>query len=397
MKRLMKKSNNFNVVYAGEEMPKQITKSIFLAGPTPRSNNIESWRKEAIELLKLNNYDGTVFIPEPRNGDKYPDYTDQIEWEQKMLDACDCILFWIPREKNENFEMIGLTTNIEWGKYQESAKVVVGFPNEAESIRYIQYECNKLGIHVNNTLEDTILNAIGFVGNGALRENGECYVPLVIWNTDMFQKWYAEQKRVGNILEFARLNYIFKMPKAKKVFLWILYVKVFIKDENRYKENEFVVSRTDISSVVIYKKDNNDILNSDIVLVEEFRSPARNERCKVLEVPGGSSIADNVDPLETIVDEIKEETGLYFDKNRIVFEQDRQLMATLSSHKCYLYSVEITDKEFENIKQLEGTVNGVEDDSERTYLRILKVKDLLNNNLLDWSNIGYILNVIYKN
>lgn len=396
MKRLMRKSSGLNVVYAGEKIPKSITKSIFLAGPTPRSNDAKSWRKEAIELLSKYNYDGTIFIPEPRDGQKYPDYINQIEWEQKMLDACDCILFWIPREKNEKFEMIGLTTNIEWGKYQGSAKVVIGFPEDAESIRYIQHECDQLGIDVNSTLEDTIKNAIDFVGKGALRQNGECYVPLVVWNTDMFKKWYEDQVAVGNVLEFAKLNYIFKMPKAKKVFLWILYVKVFIKDENRYKENEFVVSRTDISSVVMYRKDSNDILNSDVILVEEFRSPVRNEKCKVLEVPGGSSIADNVDPLETIVEEIKEETGLSFDKNRIVFEQDRQLMATLSSHKCYLYSIEITDEELSNIIELEGTVNGVEGESERTYLRIAKIRDLIDNNLLDWSNIGYILYVLNK-
>lgn len=398
MKRLMKKSSNeINIVYAGESLPKSITKSIFLAGPTPRSNSIKSWRKDAVEILNSLNFDGTVFIPEPRDGKTYPDYTHQIEWEQEMLDLCDCILFWIPREKNPEFEMIGLTTNIEWGKYQNSAKVVMGFPENAESIRYIQHECEKLKVPTSITLEDTIKSAIEFIGDGAYRTDGECYVPLNIWKTDMFQKWYEQQKSVGNILEKARVNYVFKMPIAQKIFLWILYVKVFIKDENRYKENEFVVSRTDISSVVMYRKDNEDLLNSDIILIEEFRSPARNDKCKVFEVPGGSSIADNVDPFETIVEEIKEETGLTFDKDRIIFEMDRQLMATLSSHKCYLYSLKINDNELEDILKLEGTVNGVESDSERTYLRILKVRDILENNLLDWSNIGYILSVLNKN
>lgn len=113
-------------------------------------------------------------------------------------------------------------------------------------------------------------------------------------------------------------------------------------------------------------------------------------------MPGGSSVTDSVDPLEIIVDEIKEETGLSFDTNRIVFEQDRQLMSTLSSHKCYLYSIAITDEELAEIKKLEGTVNGIEEDSERTYLRIFKLKDILKNNLLDWSNIGYLLQVIYN-
>lgn len=391
MRRLMKKSNNITLVYAGEKLPQHITKSIFLAGPTTRTNDLISWRKEAIEILKQLNYDGVVFIPEARDGEDYPEYNNQVEWEQQMLDLCDCILFWIDRNYSP-----GLTTNIEWGKYQNSAKIVMGFPVDCKNTRYIEYECNKLKIEINNTLLDTIKCAIDFVGNGAYRENGECYVPLNIWSTDMFQKWYKEQKNVGNVLELARVNYVFKMPKAQKVFLWILYVKVFIKNENRYKENEFVVSRTDISSIVLYRKDEDDILNSDIILIEEFRSPARNSKCMVFEVPGGSSIADNVDPLETIVEEIKEETGLSFDRNRISFESDRQLMATLSSHKCYLYSLRLSDEELEGIKSLEGTTNGVEEDSELTYLRIMKVKDILKNDLLDWSNIGYILSVLNK-
>lgn len=97
------------------------------------------------------------------------------------------------------------------------------------------------------------------------------------------------------------------------------------------------------------------------------------------------------------VEVLIDETGLTFDKDRIIFEMDRQLMAILSSHKCYLYSLKINDNELEDILKLEGTANGVESDSERTYLRILKVRDILENNLLDWSNIGYILSVLNKN
>lgn len=33
-------------------------KSIFLAGPTPRKEEIVSWRKEAIKILEENNFDG---------------------------------------------------------------------------------------------------------------------------------------------------------------------------------------------------------------------------------------------------------------------------------------------------------------------------------------------------
>ena len=392
MKRLMRKSSGISIIYAGEDLPKNITKSIFLAGPTPRSKDNVSWRKEAIELFKKLGYDGTIFIPEAREGKNYPEYNKQIEWEQQMLDACDCILFWIPRNMKT---LPALTTNIEWGKYQNSAKVVVGFPEDSEHNRYIKYECEKLQIDVNNSLEDTIESAIRFVGNGAYRENGECYIPLNIWSTDMFQKWYSEQKNVGNILESARVNYIFKMPKAQKVFLWILYVKIFIKNENRYKENEFVVSRTDISSIVMYKKDEKDILNSDIILIKEFRSPGSTHDGYVHELPGGSSI-DEKDNIDVISDEVFEEVGVRFDNSRFKFEESRQIMATLCSHKCHLYSIELTDNEFELIKNESKNIHGVKEDSELTYIEIKKIKEIINDNLVDWSNIGYILYVLNK-
>lgn len=39
-------------------------KSIFLAGPTPRGENIESWRKYACQFLEKNGFDGVVYVPE---------------------------------------------------------------------------------------------------------------------------------------------------------------------------------------------------------------------------------------------------------------------------------------------------------------------------------------------
>ena len=44
-----------------------LKKSIFLAGPTPRSKEVKSWRPEAIRLLKEKGFDGVVFVPEFEN------------------------------------------------------------------------------------------------------------------------------------------------------------------------------------------------------------------------------------------------------------------------------------------------------------------------------------------
>lgn len=380
------------IIYAGDDIPKSFSKSIFLAGPTPRSKEVQSWRNEAIEILKNEKYDGAVFIPEPKDGESYPDYLNQIEWETKMLDACDCILFWIPRNMTT---LPALTTNIEWGKYQKSEKIVMGFPEDSEHNRYINSECDKLNISVSNTLEDTVKSAIYFIGEGSCRTDGECYVPLNVWNTPMFQGWYKSQIKDGNILQYAKVNYIFKMPIAEKIFLWTLYVKIYIASEDRIKDNEFVIARTDISSVVIYKKDKEDILNSDIVLVKEFRSPVSNSESMVYEIPGGSSISDK-NQLDTIISEIAEETGLDFSADRLIFENSRQLVATLLSHKCYLYSIEIDNDELDLIKEQQDTIHGVEEDTERTYLKVYKMRDILNKDIIDWSNIGYILSVLNK-
>src|SRR5271157_3487310 len=87
------------IIYTGEEMPETITKSIFLAGPTPRNQKEqESWRPEAIKYLKDKGFDGVVFAPEGRDGKFKMDYDDQIEWEEKHLNVADCIAFWVPRD-----------------------------------------------------------------------------------------------------------------------------------------------------------------------------------------------------------------------------------------------------------------------------------------------------------
>lgn len=56
------------VIYALEDMPDTFTKSIFLAGPTPRNKDeVESWRPDALKILEDKGFDGVVFIPEPES------------------------------------------------------------------------------------------------------------------------------------------------------------------------------------------------------------------------------------------------------------------------------------------------------------------------------------------
>lgn len=129
--------------------------SIFLAGPTPRSKDVISWRNEALEYLK-DNFKGTVFIPEFRTGiseDALLNYSDQIEWEERSLTYCSIILFWIPRNMKT---LPGMTTNDEWGVWKKSGKVVLGFPNDAEKIAYQEYYAKKYNVPMFNKLNESL-------------------------------------------------------------------------------------------------------------------------------------------------------------------------------------------------------------------------------------------------
>jgi hypothetical protein len=67
------------VIYAQQDIPKNIDVSIFLAGPTPRDNSAKSWRPEALKLLKELGFTGTIFVPEAEDQTWNKNYDGQIE------------------------------------------------------------------------------------------------------------------------------------------------------------------------------------------------------------------------------------------------------------------------------------------------------------------------------
>lgn len=378
-----------DIVYYNEDFPDAVTKSIFLAGPSVRSGqDIESWRKDAIQILDDIGFDGTVYIPEFRDPEdkKSFSYSKAVEWEDKFLNAADCIVFWVPRSK----DLPGFTTNVEWGRWECTGKVVLGFPKDAEKMSYLEYYANKYHAPVEHTLTATLEQALEMLGDGAERTGGERYVQLSVWKTKSFQNWYEAQTNAGNKLLSAKLFWLFKPNSKAKVFLWVVKVAVYIASEDRVKNNEFVLSRTDISTVLLWKK-NLPLEQSEIVIVKEFRSPANTEDGFIREMPGGSSPSEG-DATETAAEEIHEETGFYLDPARLKEHGARQLMGTLSAHKAHFYSARITEEEMDYFKSQKGVAHGNEEDSERTFIEVYTIRDLLNKKIeVDWSTMGQIL------
>jgi hypothetical protein len=123
------------VNYSDQEIIKG-KKSIFLAGPTPRNNNNESWRKYAIEKLEYLGFDGIVYVPEYSSMKPKKDYVDQAMWERNALTEATVIMFWIPRELPD---MAGFTTNVEFGYWLHTKKVIYGRPDNAKKIKYLDW------------------------------------------------------------------------------------------------------------------------------------------------------------------------------------------------------------------------------------------------------------------
>lgn len=145
-----------NIVYAQTKINKNINGNVFLAGPTPRDENIPSWRPKAIDIFRDLGFEGNIFVPEMEHGwDKNFEYATQIEWEEKALTKSDIIIFWIPRDLKT---MPAFTTNIEWGTWttKDPQKVVLGYPEGTKKMDYLTYYAKKLDIPVLNTLYDTI-------------------------------------------------------------------------------------------------------------------------------------------------------------------------------------------------------------------------------------------------
>jgi len=139
--------------------------SIFLAGPTPLLENqktTRSWRFDVLRLLNEFGFDGDVFIPEIQDGEYSSDwtYSKQVDWEIKMLTKATAILFWIPRDL---VLLPGFTTNIEFGEWLKSGKIVVGAPEGAPKMQYLQERCSRLKIPWQDTMENCVRAAINKV------------------------------------------------------------------------------------------------------------------------------------------------------------------------------------------------------------------------------------------
>jgi hypothetical protein len=147
-----------NAIYADQKIEFKGPHSVFLAGPTPRVSHVSSWRPEALQILEDLHFEGDVLIPERSNWQIKFAYLDQVEWEYQGLQTCSRIVFWVPRKLTT---MPGLTTNVEFGFYLNSGRVLYGRPDDAEKCRYLDWLYEKITRQKPlNNLRDLLIAAV---------------------------------------------------------------------------------------------------------------------------------------------------------------------------------------------------------------------------------------------
>jgi hypothetical protein len=141
------------VLHAGDPLPK----SIFLAGPTPRSDDVPSWRPAAIAILRRLGFDGSVLVPERHDWSALAHYEDQVTWEWEGLNQCSQAFFWVPREMEL---MPAMTTNVEFGLMAASGKSILARPPDAPKMRYLDTLARRYGAPIFDDLESGVALAV---------------------------------------------------------------------------------------------------------------------------------------------------------------------------------------------------------------------------------------------
>lgn len=224
------------VVYANEQPPDAWEASLFIAGPMPRTTDVPSWRPaalKAIEAAWTGPGELIVFVPEPRDGK--PLTYDHHTWEDCWLAIVDVIVFWVPREMRH---LPGLTTNVEFGRWEASGRVVLGAPATAAHVGYLRECAARNGVPVTATLDDAAAAAMALIGDGSRRNVHERQIPLLVWRHPEFQNWLAERRRSGDTLAGARVLWL-QQNDDRMPARWLLNAQFENRDQST-PTNEFI-------------------------------------------------------------------------------------------------------------------------------------------------------------
>jgi len=376
---------------ADKQPPESWDASVFIGGSmSAPGTSATPWQPEVIALLQ-ERWRGegqlVVFVDEPGSCVRDVGADELTKWYGRALDVADVMMFWWPDDTDPRLMFTNLAA------WNDNHRVVHGTPSETALSRYLAKYADIHALSIATTLADLVNTALVKVGTGARRAAGEREVPLAVWRTDSFQRWYSTQAAAGNTLLGARQVWTFSAgPRQRFLLYWALHVRMYVRSEDRVKSNEVVISRPDISVMALYQPGAT-VDETIVVLVREFRSSASTPDGLVHELPGGSAAA-GTGALDQAIRETEEETGLSIDVQRIRAHGSRQLEATVSAHHAHLFAAEITNEELAWLRASEATPHG-SGDTERTWPEITTFGELRKHRLVDWATLGMIVEAVF--
>ena len=364
-----------------EEPPAHFSRSIFLLGADGTA-----WGTAAVQALKTVGFDdGVIFVggSESVGGCETEMSSD---WAVEARLMSDVIICFVPPEMSEAEASRFILPVLQW---TSSGKLIC--TGQGKVPQRLLSE-----VKVRTSLEDACSTAWKMVVQGADRSGAERRIPLMIWQTASWSGWYNNLVLAGNRLDGAKIEWSFRVgPNQAFVLFWAVHVDIFVAAEQRNKSNEVVVSRPDIACVLAYLPGKS-MLDTEIVLIKEFRSPCCNAEMFVCELPGGSSFKPNSDFFQTAADELSEETGIKVAKDRLSRELSRQAVATVSTHLVHLFSCKLTKEEMEMARHSakDGTAFGNASETEITYIVTMSLAEALESNALDFLTLGMVMQTI---
>ena len=357
-----------------QEPPSHFTRSVFLMG----ADGTE-WGATAVNALQALGFDeGVIFM----GGSETKLSSDWAEQTRLMSDVVFC---FVPDGMSQTEASEFAVPVLQWAS---SGKLICGGRGLPERLL--------TEVKIQDTIEDALQATWKMVAQGALRTAAERKVPLMIWRTPSWSGWYNNLVLAGNRLDGAKIEWSFRVGPTKAfVLFWSVHADIYVAAEDRNKSNEVVVSRPDIACVLAYLP-GKEMLDTEIILIKEFRSPCCNAEMFVHELPGGSSFKPKSDFYQTAADELYEETGIKVAKDRLSRELSRQAVATVSTHLVHLFSCKLTKEEMDMARRnaKDRTAFGNASETEITYIVTMSLGEALESSALDFVTLGMVMQTI---
>lgn len=383
------RSGALQPVYLGEPFPAAFSASVFLAGASAQ------FRHDLLAQLGTSPVEGVIFVPEPRDGrggDALSEGSRHEGWPTEALALSDLLVLHLAQGSAPNPRLLSL-----WAEWSRTGRLIVCDPHGEGLGRH-----GGQRLLFAETAADTAALILKFLRPGALRRAGERTVPLSLWRSPSFQSWYRALSRAGHFLEDVEVEWTHRSRGiGRPPFLWAVRPRVRVRGERRQLSGEVVIGRADVSvTVLFHRAPGAPPLDTQIVLVREFRAAVRNRSGFAWMLPGGSAAQAGErrsDPRHTAVQEVFEETGLRLASEQLqaVPAGDRQLVASLASYHAQVFRAELSDEQLASLRATAATGKALgATPSERCFVSVRRLGELLLDPDFDWSHLGMLMSAL---